>query len=116
MAYVNKETAKNVRQALKKEFPNVKFSVRKDGHIALNVTILKSDLFDDGVDFSVNQYWIKHTDSYSDEQKAFLLKVDEIIRVAGEHFDHSDSMTDYFHCAFYYNINVGSFDKPHQKI
>lgn len=115
MAYINAETAKNIRQALKKEFPKVKFSVRKDGAIALRVAVMKSDLFDDGVEMGVNHFWIDTSDQFSDNQKAFLKKVDEIIRITGEHFDDSDSMTDYFHCAFYYDISVGTFDKPHQK-
>ena len=115
MAYINAETAKNIRQALKKEFPKVKFSVRKDGAIALRVAVMKSDLFDDGVEMGVNHFWIDTSEQFNDDQKAFLKKVDEIIRVTGEHFDDSDSMTDYFHCAFYYDISVGTFDKPHQK-
>ena len=116
MAYMSTETAKKIRQALKAEFPNVKFSVSKDGHIALNVAVMKSSLFDDGMEQSVNHYWIDTSYEYNDEQKTFLKKVDEVIRIAGDYFDKSDSMTDYFHTAFYYNIKIGKWDKPHQKI
>jgi hypothetical protein len=28
-------------------------------------------------------------------------------------FDKSDSMTDYFHTAFYYDIQVGKWDRPY---
>ena len=32
------------------------------------------------------------------------------------HFDESDSMTDYFHCAWYNNIHIGAWDKPYRVV
>ena len=77
---------------------------------------MKSSLFDDGVDMSINQYWIDSAKDLNDEQKSVLKKVDEIIRVEGDYFDKSDTMTDYFHCAFYYDISIGKWDKSHEKV
>ena len=31
----------------------------------------------------------------------------------GEWFDKSDAMTDYFHIAYYTNINAGQWNKPY---
>lgn len=116
MAYIDANTTKKIRQALKSEFPTVKFSVRKRDSIALYVSVVKSDLFEDDTAVNVNHHWIDRSEKLNDVQRKFLLKVKEVIETAGEHFDHSDSMTDYFHCAFYYHISVGTYDKPHQKI
>lgn len=30
-----------------------------------------------------------------------------------DYFDHSDAMTDYFHCSHYYTIYVGKWNKPY---
>lgn len=119
MAYVNKETTKAIREALKKQFPDCRFSVSKDSSsISLNVSIMKSPFWPDMAhELGINHY---HIDSFvnqgnlTEEQGEFLKKVDEIIRIAGNHFDNSDLMVDYFHTAFYYHISVGKYGKPHQ--
>lgn len=114
MAYIDTDTVKKIRNALKAEFPNTKFSVRRSASCALHVSVMKSSLFEDGVSQPVNHYWL---DDMEDQNKReFLKKVDETIRVVGDYFDKSDSMTDYFHCAFYYDIEIGKWDKPHVKV
>lgn len=111
MAYVSKEMTKKIRNALKAEFPNVKFSVRKEHSCSLSVNIMESPFFDDGERGQVNQYHIrKHFD---DVKASFLEKVDEIIRKEGNYYDNSNPMIDYFETAFYYHIGVGKFDSPH---
>ena len=42
MAFINKENVKQIREALKKEFPEIKFSVRKENFSSVYVSILKS--------------------------------------------------------------------------
>ena len=106
MAYVSKETAKSVREALKKEFPTSKFSVRGSGGHALGVTIRKSDLFEPGTTVRINHHWFNESDSFTEDQKQFLSDVIQTVRKAGGHFDDSDSMTDYFNCAFYENYMI----------
>ena len=49
MAFITKETVKDIREALKKEFPEIKISVRKADHCALSVAIMKSPYFFVGV-------------------------------------------------------------------
>lgn len=116
MAYMSTEKARNIRNALKKEFPEIKFSVRKEHSIALHVTLVKSPYFEDELHEGVNHYYID--DNYEDQPEArdVLKKIDETIRTVGEYYDKSDSMTDYFDTAFYYEIEIGTWDKPHVKV
>ena len=114
MAYVNAETTKNIRKALKEAFPSYKFSVKKRGSIALTVTVLESDLFAFGEQTPVNHYYIES--NYRGEQCAFLLKVNELIKQVGGWWDDSDTQTDYFSTAFYYDIRIGEWNKPHKRI
>lgn len=115
MAYITTETVKNIRQALKKEFPEIKFSVRKSNHSSVSVSIVKSPYFEDGEERQINHYWIKET-AGNEKQVEVATKINEIIQSVGGYYDKSDSMTDYFNVAFYYDIMVGRWDRPHEKV
>ena len=126
-AYISREEVAAIRAALKKEFGNtLKFSVTNDRHTAINVSIMAGD-----VDFSsifgdkppedwhvqINNY---HIDNLYPEHADLLKKILNIIKTApataeGGHewFDKSDSMTDYFHTAFYISLNIGKWDSPY---
>jgi hypothetical protein len=132
MAYITTAEVKEIRIALKKEFgSDFKFSVaRRSGGLAVKVAIIAGT-----VDFSalwegkaetdygygytdINHYHITE-DNYGDKAKLFA-KIDNIIKTAPAnaeggraHFDKSDSQTDYFHVAFYYDIEVGKYDRPY---
>lgn len=103
---------KEVIETLKKEFPNYKFSVTAPEHNSLKVAIMKSDLFENGEECSVNHYWIK--ENYQSEQKDFLLKVKEIadnrLRVIDENPDYGSIPN------FYLDISIGKWNKPHETI
>ena len=120
MAYMNKENATLIRNALKVAFPNIKFAVRKDTH-SIHVTIASSD-----IDFSdldkegvwgvkgyaqINQF---HLHQYG-RHETLLAKIVDIIKTApaDQWYDRSDSMSDYFDTAFYIHLNVGAWDKPY---
>jgi hypothetical protein len=120
MAYMNKENATLIRNALKVAFPNIKFAVRKDTH-SIHVTIVSSD-----IDFSdldkegvwgvkgyaqINQF---HLHQYG-RHETLLAKIVDIIKTApaDKWYDRSDSMSDYFDTAFYIHLNVGAWDKPY---
>jgi hypothetical protein len=120
MAYMNKENATLIRNALKLAFPGIKFAVRKDTH-SIHVTIASSD-----IDFSdlnkegvwgvkgyaqINQF---HLHQYG-QHEALFDKIINIIKTApaDQWYDRSDSMTDYFDTAFYIHLNVGAWDKPY---
>jgi|AntRauTorcE11897_2_1112592.scaffolds.fasta_scaffold00173_15 ribosomal protein S17E len=113
MAYIRTEEVKIIRNALKAEFPEIKFSVTCSNYSKLNVSIMKSPYFDDGVEFEPNHRFI---DKYFEgDSNRVLNKINSIIREKGNYYDNSDAMTDYFDTAFYYSIKVGKWDKPHTK-
>lgn len=134
MAYINATEVKAIREALKTEFgKSMKFSVRKGaGGLSVTVSIMKGD-----VDFSelwsgktegdynygyfeINQYWIER--NHTEEHAKIFNKIVEIIKTAPYNagvsrrpwFDESDAMTDYFHTAYYFHLEVGAYDKPYE--
>lgn len=124
MAYITTEEVKAIRNKLKEEFPNFKFSVRRENHIAVAVTILRSPLdltehFVEGRNYgSINEYYLegkKHADE--------LKRIVEIIKTAPatvangrEWYDKSDAQIDYFDTAFYININAGTWEKDYEQV
>lgn len=59
----------------------------------------------------VNVYWIQ--DHFTGVAREFLLEAVMALKGAG-HYNNSDAMTDYFDIAYYYNINVGQWNKPYE--
>jgi hypothetical protein len=59
----------------------------------------------------VNCY--RYREHFDGDAKAFL---DEIIPLlkGDKYFDHSDAMTDYFHCSHYFSVNIGKWNKPYR--
>ena len=111
MAYLDKETANNIKVALKKALPDYKLSITTADSNSITVSIIESDLFEDGEVKSVNPYCLGH--GRSGKQLEVLSKINNIIKTVGKYYDNSDRMTDYFNVAFYYNINIGKWDRPH---
>ena len=124
MSYISTEDVKKIRVALKNEFgKKLKFGVRKSagGH-SVGVTIksgavdfsnlMKTDGFDKYV--QVNQY---HLQNYGNHKSLFE-KIIEIIKTAPSNkwYNNSDAMTDYFDVAFYFDLNVGEWDKPYERV
>lgn len=60
--------------------------------------------------YSVNQHNFKENENLTSDAKIVFALIDEIVKKY--HWDKSDSMTDYFNCAFYYDYSVGRWDKP----
>lgn len=58
----------------------------------------------------INQYYLDT--QFSGKALEYLEKAKAIMHV--DHWDESDIMTDYFHCAYYVSMNVGRWDKPYQ--
>lgn len=63
--------------------------------------------------YGVNQHTVKENINLTSDAKIVFALIDEIVKKY--HWDKSDSMTDYFNCAFYYDYSVGRWDKPFQK-
>ena len=137
MAYINAEQTKSIREALKKKFPEHKFSVTIGaGNHSVTASVIAGPAFrqeeaqynkykdkyvapDLNKDHTqVNHFWVK--DHYPNNAK-FFQEVVEIIKTAPYYagvgdlwFDESDIQTDYFHTAYYLNIQVGKWNKPFQ--
>ena len=135
MAYIKTEEVKAIRNALKKKFPEHKFSVTKGaGSLSVNVAVMEGPAFkaeDEkwsqhldkyvAVDLNkghwqINHHWLK---DHLPNNAKFFQQIVEIIKTAPYYagvgdlwFDESDPMTDYFHTAYYFNIDVGKWDKP----
>ena len=131
MAYITTAEVTEIRNALKEDFgPDLKFSVKKHAHSSINVVIKKgnvdfSEIMRDRINgdtpgtVSVNHY---HLHQYGKFAKLFE-KIDKVIKTAParaeggrEWLDKSDAMVDYFHTAFYYNISVGTWNKPYEYV
>ena len=122
MSYISTEDVKKIRVALKNEFgKKLKFGVRKSPSCHSVSVTLKSGT----VDFSdlmrnpneqvqVNHY---HLGNYG-VHKSLFEKIVEIIKTAPskEWYNNSDAMIDYFDVAFYFDLNVGEWDKPYEKV
>lgn len=115
-----KTTAKEIRQALRREFPACKFSVsikRYTGGQSLSIDVMSCpfEVMATGAlgtekYWQVNHYHIGTSQSYTPEGKALLLRVKELANA--DNWDHSDHMTDYFDVNYYVHISVGRWDRP----
>jgi len=61
-------------------------------------------------ELQVNQYWID--EHYTGVSLEFLKQVKDAMQAA-DYYDRSDAQIDYFDTAYYYDINVGSWNKPY---
>ena len=121
MAYINAEDTRAIRNALKAKYgKTLKFQVKKRGFSQVCVTVvggeidfgamLKNPNYPEGY-VQVNEYWLERTGEF----EPLFQDIINIIKTAPsqEWFDDTDAMTDYFHCAFYFNVAVGDWSKPY---
>lgn len=108
-----------IREDLKKELPNLSFSVQKDGRriyltlVSGNFKPFKAltDAEEKGY-AQVNQYYIEDNESLTDTAKDVMKKVKDITN--RYNYDKSDIQSDYFDVNFYLHLYIGSYDKPYQ--
>lgn len=116
MAYITKDEVKNVREQLKKAFPKFKFSVSGGNSLSLNVSIMSgpedfSEVLGQWKNIQLNEY---HLYQYGRFEKLFSAIFD--VMKSQNWFDESDSMTDYFHTAYYLHLSIGKWDKPYVQV
>jgi hypothetical protein len=133
MAYVSQEMkselAPAIKSILKKYGIKGSLAVQNHSTLVLNIKSGKIDFIknhNDVVDqrnaadlrqghkatgyIQINTYWTD--EHFTGKAKKFFAEV--IAAMKGpKFFDHSDSMTDYFHCSHYIDINVGKWNKPY---
>jgi hypothetical protein len=118
MAYVSQqmksELAPAIKTILKKYGIKGSIAVQNHSTLVLNIKSGKIDFAKDSTsdnfNYQVNTYWVH--EHYTGKAKKFLAEV--IAAMKGpKFFDHSDSMTDYFHVSHYIDINLGKWNKPY---
>jgi hypothetical protein len=122
MAYMNQEKKKviaaKLKPVLKKYGVKGTLSVRSHMSIVLNVKSGKIDFFNDYGDvedakkfgIQVNPYWFQ--DHFTGKAKEFLADAFDALKSAG-YYNNSDASIDLFDCAYYYDINIGKWNKPY---
>jgi hypothetical protein len=122
MAYMNQEKKKviaaKLKPVLKKYGVKGSLSVRNHMSIVLNVKSGKIDFFSDYGDIEdarkfgiqVNPYWFQ--DHFTGKAKEFLADAFDALKAAG-YYNNSDAQIDYFDTAYYYDINIGKWNKPY---
>jgi len=120
MAYISASDVKRIRDTLKKEMPEYKFSVRGHRGSSVDITFVKGPAFE-GLNTDVSYYQINHhhTEKFYGEKNAKVFdKVKEIAYTAPEkeYYNNSDAMIDYFDVAYYVHINVGRFEKVYEAV
>lgn len=124
MAYMNQERKKiiasKVKPILKKYGMKGSLSVRNHMAIVLTLTEGVIDFAKDGnmklpfgYHLNINPYW--YQEHFTGRSKQFL---DEIIPAmkAADYYDNSDAMTDYFDTAYYFDVNVGKWNKDYKVV
>lgn len=137
MAYMSTEQAAKIRQGLKEAFPaseGWKLSVKKSsGNLGIDVTFLQgphqfrfaetewqpgNGNVRTGEMVALNYGQINpyhYRNGWHDD--ATVAVIDKAMAViTADHWDKSDIMSDYFHCAFYYDLSVGTWDKPYKRV
>ncbi len=118
MAYVSQqmksELAPAIKSILKKYGIKGSIAVQNHSTLVLNIKSGKIDFAKDSTsdnfNYQVNTYWVH--EHYTGKAKKFLAEV--IAAMKGpKFFDHSDSMSDYFHVSHYIDINLGKWNKPY---
>lgn len=115
------EIAKRTRESLKKEFPNLTFSVTKEsfsGGSSMSVILMKGN-FNPFVDsdeeyVQLNKNSIDRDERLTDEAKRVMTRAAEIAQIYN--WDNSDPMTDYFDVNYYLHIGIGKWDKPYEMV
>lgn len=102
---MNQQKKKQINEALKQAFPDYcRFSLSVRHNMTLVVKIKKCPIFTAADNQLVNVYWYdKHLPKYKAE---FIGKLLATIKTAGNWYDNSDIMTDYFDTAFYIDLII----------
>ena len=123
MAYMNQEKkaviAAKLKPVLKKYGVKGTLSVRNHSSIVLNVKSGPVDFITDYGDaedarkfgIQVNPYWFH--EHFTGKSKKFLEEAFDALKGAG-YYDNSNAQIDYFDTAYYYDINIGRWNKPYE--
>lgn len=125
MAYVTAEMTRAVRVALKEQMPGWKIRVAKNAHssgIYMTIDAAPYDLKDEfnkhhskyGY-MDINHYYIEDYKYAEDYKKILDIMLKATASVGRPFYDNSDVQIDYFDTAYYYYLQIGSYEKPYIK-
>jgi len=111
--------ASKLKPVLKKYGVKGTLSVRNHSSIVLNVKSGPVDFIKDYGDaedarkfgIQVNPYWFE--EHFTGKSKKFLKEAFDALKSAG-YYDRSNAQIDYFDTAYYYDINIGRWNKPYE--
>ena len=112
MAYMSQEHKAKLAPTIKaicKKY-NIKASLSVHNHSTLTLTVKQGDIDFGGDRIQVNPYW--YQDHYEGRALDFLKEIVPAM-YGPDYFDHSDAMTDYFHCSHYISVNIGRWNQPY---
>lgn len=112
-----KEVAAEIRAYVKRAYPDCKFSITT--HYAsmcssISVVLVSGPyeaLKDGKTRHDVNYFYVERDDILTDWARALMIDLNDYIK--SFRFSDCDSMIDYFHVNFYYDLGVGKWDKPY---
>jgi hypothetical protein len=113
MPYIATETVKMIRNRIKKEFPNVKFSITKEHYSTLNVCVLQSHMDFTKQPLHGQGHYPENLWKYNEESEKFLEKLEALINSCHE---QKEIVYDYDYGSvpnYYLNIHIGKWDKPY---
>jgi hypothetical protein len=115
MAYISKEEAKIMKEALKYVFPSKegwKVGFRRENSSKASITLFKGlfEIEGSGQDRQLNSYSRSRN---NDPQEIFRDLVSDTLELAVANYDNSDIQTDYFDVGYYKSIRIGSYEKPY---
>ena len=111
MPYISKENVKSIRNCLKIQFNDFKFSVTCQNNSTVDV-VIKSGPIDFGGVSNVNHYYINEHWESNPIARDFLNKVYSVMNAPNTGGGHEDS--DYgFIPEYYKRISIGDWDKPY---
>jgi len=128
MAFMNQDKKKIIKANLDKVLKplGIKYSLSVQNNMSITCTLrsgpvdfVKNFKQTTGNDFDlhirnhiqVNPYWFE--DHFTDQPQRVIGECVEALKSA-DYYDKSDAMIDYFDTAYYYHLNVGSWDKPYE--
>lgn len=128
MAYMNQDKKRVIKAALDKIAKpyGIKYSLRVRNHSAIVCTITAAP-----IDFigncaavtghkfelngqrrdhmPVNPYW--YQDHFSGKPREIIGQLIEALKAA-DYYDNSEAMIDYFDTAYYFDLNIGDYNRP----
>jgi hypothetical protein len=133
MARVSKERTKEIRDQLKKEFPNLKLSVTMKDYCEIRVAIMagnidfSSFLIEEGSCYNAENFaysvreakkgYLQINHRYLNEwtgvAKDILTKITEIGAKGSYNRNANDPTADYCNMTFYFHLSLGQWNKPY---